>query len=288
MRRDDHDGRRHDGRRWRHVRPGAARRASRSACWRRATALAELAAGQQRGIALAIEDIAAAGGVLGGSWPRCVVDESVDEPIETTRRIAGRHRAPTRSSAPSARRRRWRWPRSPATSDCSSARRRRRRLGHLRGHRGVVLPHRDPRRRHGGRRRRRDHGRRRRRGGRRAAAEHRHPRARRRLRRRARRRPVGAAHRPRRHGRHDPVPVPPRRVHRGGRGRRSPPIPTSSSWCRSPRASTCSPSSPPPATRWRRSSASTGCRGPTSPRSSSRTTRPRPTGCASCAPRATA
>ena len=54
-----------------------------------ANGLAELAAGQQRGIALAIEDIAAAGGVLDGGVATVVVDESVDEPVETTRRIAG-------------------------------------------------------------------------------------------------------------------------------------------------------------------------------------------------------
>ena len=49
-----------------------------------ANGLAELAAGQQRGIALAIEDIGAAGGVLGGGVATVVVDESVDEPIATT------------------------------------------------------------------------------------------------------------------------------------------------------------------------------------------------------------
>ena len=46
--------------------------------------LAELAGGQQLGLELALEDIAAAGGVLGGSVATVRVDESVDEPIETT------------------------------------------------------------------------------------------------------------------------------------------------------------------------------------------------------------
>ena len=135
-----------------------------------ANGLAELAAGQQRGIALALEDIAAAGGVLGGG-------------VATVRRRRVRSTSPSR-------------PRSSRSSEqganailgpvgsatalevaamrpgTAAAR-----LlgvgdggvGHLREHRGVVLPHRDARRRHGGRRRRRDHGRRRRRGGRRAA-----------------------------------------------------------------------------------------------------------------------
>jgi branched-chain amino acid transport system substrate-binding protein len=46
--------------------------------------LDELAAGQARGIAVALDDINAAGGVLDGSVATVQADESVDDPIETT------------------------------------------------------------------------------------------------------------------------------------------------------------------------------------------------------------
>lgn len=46
--------------------------------------LDELAIGQERGLTLALDDINAAGGVLGGAVATVRADESVDEPIETT------------------------------------------------------------------------------------------------------------------------------------------------------------------------------------------------------------
>ncbi|HEU4840821.1 MAG TPA: ABC transporter substrate-binding protein, partial [Ilumatobacteraceae bacterium] len=47
-------------------------------------ALDELAIGQQRGLTVALDDINAAGGVLGGPVTSVQVEESVDEPLATT------------------------------------------------------------------------------------------------------------------------------------------------------------------------------------------------------------